>query len=105
MDAVMVAAVAALAVGTYLLRLAGTVLHDRLRLSASAQRLFPVMAVVLLTALCVTDALTESGGFAGAGRPAGVAVALVLALRRAPFAVVVVVAAAVSAVLRLLGAR
>jgi branched-subunit amino acid transport protein len=105
MATMMVAGVAALAVGTYLLRLAGTVLHDRFSLSESTQRLFPVMAVVLLTAMCVTDALTDSGGFAGVARPAGVAVALVLALRHAPFVVTVVVAAAVTAVLRLLGAR
>jgi branched-subunit amino acid transport protein len=105
MVTMMVAAVAALAVGTYLLRLAGTVLHDRFSLPESTQRLFPVMAVVLLTALCVTDALTDSDGFAGVARPAGVAVALVLALRRAPFVAVVVVAAGMTALLRLLGAH
>ena len=44
-----------------------------------------------------TGALTENGGFAGWARPTGVLVAAVLAWRRAPFVVVVVGAAAVTA--------
>ncbi|MGW7541350.1 AzlD domain-containing protein [Streptomyces sp. NPDC054770] len=60
-------------------------------------------AVVLLVALLATGALTEHGGFAGWARPAGVLVGGVLAWRKAPFVVVVVGAAAVTALLRATG--
>jgi hypothetical protein len=45
----------------------------------------------------------EGDHLAGVARPAGVLVAGVLVLRRAPFPVVVVAAAATTAVLRLVG--
>jgi len=99
----MVLAVVALSVGTYLTRLAGPLLYHRLTLPEAVVRLLPVMAAVPLTALCVTGALTEAGSFAGWARPAGVAVALVLALRRTSFAVIVVAAAGTTALLRLCG--
>jgi hypothetical protein len=54
-------------------------------------------------ALVVVAALTERHGFAGWARPAGVLVAGVLAYRRAPFPVVVLAAAATTALLRLGG--
>jgi hypothetical protein len=60
-------------------------------------------AVVLLVALSATAALTQGHEFAGWARPIGVLVAGVLAWRRAPFVVVIVVAAAVAAGLRLAG--
>ena len=63
----------------------------------------PVGAATLLAALAATAALSEAGGFAGYARPAGVLVGLLLAWRRAPFVLVVVAAAATTAVLRLLG--
>ena len=50
-----------------------------------------------------TSALTEGHGFAGWARPAGVLIAGILTLRRAPFPLIVVLAAATTAVLRLLG--
>lgn len=67
------------------------------------QRLLTVAAAVLLTALLAIDALTQGHGFAGWARPAGVLVAGVLALRRAPFPVVVIAATATTALLRLGG--
>jgi hypothetical protein len=57
----------------------------------------------MLAALVATTALTQGHGFAGLARPAGVLVAGVLAWRRAPFVVVVIAAAAVTALLRLAG--
>jgi hypothetical protein len=60
-------------------------------------------AVVLLSALVATSALLDGHDFAGAARPAGVAVGGLLAWRRAPFVVVVVAAAATTALLRLAG--
>lgn len=59
--------------------------------------------MVLLVALALTMALTEEQGFAGIARPAGVLAGGVLAWRRAPFLVVVLTAAGVTAILRLIG--
>jgi branched-subunit amino acid transport protein len=92
-----------LAVGTYALRLIGPALHGRVELPARVQELLSAGAVVLLVALLATGALTESGGFAGWARPAGVLAGGVLAWRRAPFAVVVLGAAATAGGLRVLG--
>ncbi|MGY5048516.1 AzlD domain-containing protein [Streptomyces sp. 900105755] len=93
----------ALAVGTYAFRLVGPALHGRVEIPARVRELASAGAVVLLVALLATGALTESGGFAGIARPAGVLAAGVLAWRRAPFAVVVLGAAAVTALLRAAG--
>ncbi|MFE1881755.1 MULTISPECIES: AzlD domain-containing protein [Streptomyces] len=98
-----VAMILALAVGTYAFRLVGPLLHGRVTVPARVQELASAGAIVLLVALLATGALTEGGGFAGWARPAGVLVGGVLAWRRAPFAVVVLGAAATTAVLRLAG--
>jgi len=95
--------VLALAAGTYLLRLAGPLLRDRLQLPPRAGQLISLAAVALLAAMVATQAVTDGGSFAGWARPAGVAVGAVLAWRRLPFVVVVVVAAATAAGLRMLG--
>ncbi|MEV0218481.1 AzlD domain-containing protein [Streptomyces sp. NPDC050704] len=98
-----VAAILALAVGTYAFRLVGPVLHGRVELTARVQELLAAGAVVLLVALLATGALTEGGGFAGWARPMGVLVGGMLAWRRAPFLVVVLAAAATTAGLRAAG--
>ncbi|MET9548185.1 AzlD domain-containing protein [Streptomyces sp. NPDC006627] len=97
------ACVLVLAAGTYAFRLAGPVLHGRVELPARVQELLAVGATVLLVALLATGALTQGQEFAGWARPAGVVVGGVLAWRRAPFAVVVVGAAAATGLLRLAG--
>jgi branched-subunit amino acid transport protein len=94
-----------LAVGTYAFRLVGPVLHGRVGLSGRVRELLSAAAVVLLVALLATGALTEAGGFAGWARPAGVAVAVLLAWRRAPFPMVVLGAGAATAGLRVLGVQ
>ncbi|MDT4990659.1 MAG: hypothetical protein QOE51_5062 [Actinoplanes sp.] len=99
----LIASILALGVGTYAMRLSGVLLRERLELSESVQRLLPMAAAALLAALAATAALTQSGGFAGIARPAGVAVGALLAWRRAPFVVVVVAAAVTAALLRLAG--
>ncbi|WP_129336381.1 AzlD domain-containing protein [Cellulomonas endophytica] len=99
----LVATLAALAVGTFALRVVGGLLRDRVDPSPRALRLLEVAAVTVLTALVATSALLEGGGPAGVARPAGVAVGGLLAVRRAPFVVVVLAAAATTALLRLLG--
>ncbi|GAB3133295.1 AzlD domain-containing protein [Microbispora hainanensis] len=96
-------AVLALAAGTYAVRLAGPALRHRIRLPGRLRHLLSVAATVLLIALVAASALTEGHGFAGWARPAGVLVAGILTLRKAPFPLIVVLAAATTAVLRLLG--
>jgi uncharacterized membrane protein len=96
-------AIAALAAGTYVFRLAGPVFRHRLQISGRLQRLLSVAAAVLLTALVATAALTQGHGFAGWARPAGVLVGGLLAMRRLPFPLVIIAAAATTAALRLAG--
>ena len=98
-----VAGMATLAAGTYAFRLSGQLLRARITFPPRVTRLLEAAAVILLAALVATTALTEGHGFSGFARPAGVLVAGVLAWRKAPFLVIVLAAAAVTAVLRLLG--
>jgi branched chain amino acid efflux pump len=97
-------AILLLAAGTYALRAAGPTLAGRIELSERVRWLLSVAAAVLLCALVVTSALTSGHGFAGWARPAGVLAGGLLAVRRAPFLVSVIVAVATTATLRLLGA-
>ncbi|HET6706001.1 AzlD domain-containing protein [Amycolatopsis sp.] len=96
-------ATAVLALGTFAFRFAGPALRSRVKPTPKAERLMALAAVVLLATLVAVSALTEGHGFAGIARPAGVLVAGVLAWRKAPFALVVVAAAATAALLRLAG--
>ncbi|HEX8081999.1 MAG TPA: AzlD domain-containing protein [Jatrophihabitans sp.] len=96
-------AILVLAGGTYGLRLAGPVLRNRITLSARTLWLLSIAATVLLCALVAVSSLTTGHGFAGWARPAGVLVGGLLALRRLPFLVVVLAAAATTASLRLAG--
>lgn len=93
----------ALAAGTYGFRAAGPLLRARTRVPAAVQRTLEVAALVLLAALVATTALTQGHALSGAARPLGVAFAGLLAWRRAPFLVIVLGAAAATALLRLAG--
>ncbi|MCE6998816.1 AzlD domain-containing protein [Saccharothrix sp. S26] len=97
------AAVLVLAAGTYAFRLAGPLLRDRLTLSERVKLLMSTSATVLLFALVATSSLTKGQGFAGLALPLGVLVGGVAAWRKAPFVVVVVLAAATTAGLRFVG--
>ncbi|HEY2269715.1 MAG TPA: AzlD domain-containing protein [Streptosporangiaceae bacterium] len=97
------AGMAILAAGTWAFRLSGQVLRARITFPPRATRLLEASAVLLLATLVATTALTEGHGFSGFARPAGVLVAGVLAWRKAPFLVVVLAAAVVTAGLRLAG--
>jgi branched-subunit amino acid transport protein len=99
----LIAAIVALGVGTYGMRLGGVLLRGRLELSDHVQRVLAMAAAALLAALAGTAALMAGTDFAGIARPAGVLVGGVLAWRRAPFVVVVLAAAATAALLRLAG--
>jgi branched-subunit amino acid transport protein len=104
-------AILVLAVGTYAFRLAGPLLRARLAKAHGGEAALPprltellsTAATVLLVALIATSALTDGGSFAGIALPAGVLAGGVLAWRKAPFVVVVIVAALVAAGLRVLG--
>jgi len=92
-----------LGLGTYGCRVVGPLLRDRFSLSPRVERLMVTATVVLLAALVATAAFVEGKAFAGWARPAGVLVGAVLAIRKAPFVVVVPAAAATAALLRLAG--
>lgn len=98
-----VTALIVLAVGTYAFRLAGPLLRDRITLPDRARELMQTAATVLLVALIATSALTKGGHFAGWALPAGIAVGGLAAWRKAPFVVVVLLAAGTTAGLRWLG--
>lgn len=96
-------AIAVLAAGTYAFRIAGPALRNRLELPVRLEYLLTVAAAVLLIALAASSTFTEDRAFAGWARPTGVLVAGALALRRAPFPLIVIAAATTTALLRLLG--
>lgn len=106
-----ITAILILAAGTYALRLGGPLLRARLAKAHGGEAALPprltellsTAATVLLFALIATSALTDGGSFAGIALPAGVLTGGVLAWCKAPFVVVVVVAAVVAAGLRALG--
>jgi branched-subunit amino acid transport protein len=93
-----------LAAGTYAIRATGILLRDRIVLPSWLTTLLPIAATTLLAALIATAVFTNAGHLSlGVARPAGVLVGVVLAWRRAPFAVVVIAAAVTAALLRLAG--
>jgi branched-subunit amino acid transport protein len=98
-----VLAVLALAAGTYAIRLAGPLLRDRFTLPDRARELMSIAATVLLVALIATSSLMDGRHFAGPALPIGVAVGGLAAWLRAPFVLVVILAASVTALLRLAG--
>jgi branched-subunit amino acid transport protein len=97
------AGMATLAAGTYAFRSSGQLLRAKITFPPRVTRLLEAAAVILLAALVATTALTEGHAFSGFARPAGVLIAGLLAWRKAPFLVVVLAAAAVTALLRLAG--
>jgi len=98
-----IAGILILAVGTFGFRLSGRLLKARITFPPRARKLLESAAVVLLAALVAVSALTTGHNAAGVARPAGVAVAGLLAWRKAPFLLIVLAAAATTALLRLCG--
>jgi branched-subunit amino acid transport protein len=99
------AAALALAGGTFAFRLAGPLLRARITVPPAAQDLLEAAAVVLLAALVTTSALTSGHHLAGLARPLGVLAGGTAAWRKAPFFLVVLIAAGTTALLRLLPVR
>lgn len=97
-------AIAVLAAGTYVMKAAGPLFLGGRTLPPTVQRLSTLLAATLLAALVAISTFTEGNSLNLDGPLiAGVASGAVAVRLRAPFAVVVVVAAAVAALLRLAG--
>lgn len=94
--------IAALALATAALRLAGPLALGGRPLRAGALNVAELLASALLAALVVVETFGNGRSLTVDARVAGVAVAGLLLARRAPMTVVVVCAAAVTALVRLL---
>lgn len=93
-------AVIATCVGCYLLKYAGLAAPRRILDRPAVQRFATVVPVALLAALIAVQSFGQ--GF-DAPRTAGLAAAVIALLLRAPFLVVLVVAALVTGLLRITG--
>jgi uncharacterized membrane protein len=89
------------AAGCYLLKLAGLSVPRRLLDRPGVERVAERVPVALLAALIATSTLADGRALVLDERAAGVAVAGAALLLRAPFLVVVAVATATTALLRL----
>jgi hypothetical protein len=87
--------------GCYLLKLAGMSVPRQVLDDPRVQRVAVVLPVGLLAALAAVQTFADGRHLTIDARVAGVAVALVAIWRRAPFLVVVGLAAATTALLRL----
>lgn len=94
------AAVIIASVGTYIEKIAGYVLPERLLESAPLRRLTSVMPIALLAALVAVQTFASGQSLVVDARLAGLLAAIIALIARAPFIVVVVVAAVTAAVLR-----
>ncbi|CAI1519795.1 Predicted membrane protein [Serratia fonticola] len=92
-----------LASGTFAFRFAGFLLGRSLSFSDRVQALLADSATTLLLAVAVITTLFEGQHFAGYARLCGVAVGALLAWRKTPLIVVLLAAAAVTALLRVVG--
>jgi uncharacterized membrane protein len=96
------AAILATAAGCYLLKLAGLSLPEWVLEHPVMARVSDLLPVALLAALAAVQTFSTGDSLVLDARVAGVAVAVVALLLRAPFLVVVGAAAATAALLRLL---
>lgn len=86
--------------GCYLCKLAGVVAGDRF--AAILEPVSGLLPAALFSAIVVLMTVADDGALVVDGRLAGVGVAIVAVLRRAPFVVVVALAMAVTAGIRVL---
>ena len=93
-------AVLAASLGCFLLKLLGWSVPSRWLERPGLQRAAVLLPVPLLAALIVVQALAGQGALVLDARAAGLALAAVLLLLRAPFLVVVLAAAVTAALLR-----
>lgn len=97
------AAILATAVGAYLLKLAGLSIPASVLERPLVHRVADLMPVALLAALVGVQVFGSGQSLTLDARAAGLVAAVVALLLRAPFIVVVLVAALTAALLRLLG--
>lgn len=90
-------------IGCYLLKLAGYVIPERFLQGERLRRLTAMMPIALLAALVAVQTFSVGTALVIDARLAGLAAAIVALALRAPFLVVVVVAAITAAVLRAMG--
>jgi Branched-chain amino acid transport protein (AzlD) len=95
-------AVTVASLGCYLLKLAGMSLPESLLDRRDVQRVAALLPVALLAALVVVGTFEADGELVIDARLAGVGAAIVALLLRAPFLVVIIVAAVTTALLRAL---
>ncbi|MDZ5663860.1 AzlD domain-containing protein [Nocardioides sp. S-58] len=88
--------------GCYLLKLAGMSLPERVLSHPTVERVADLIPVALLAALVAVQTFSSGDALAVDARSLGLAFAVVALLLRMPFLVVVVGAAVVAAVARLL---
>jgi branched-subunit amino acid transport protein len=89
-----------LAAGAYAFKFLGLVLIGSRRLPPALDRCLALVPAAMLSALVVQGTVSTGQDLVIDERLPGIAVAIVLAWRRAPFIVVVVAAAATTALLR-----
>lgn len=97
------AAILVTAAGCYALKLAGLSIPEQVLATPIVQRIAAFLPVALLAALVAVQTFATGSEVQVDARLAGVAAAVVALLLRAPFLVVVAVAAVVAAALRALG--
>ena len=90
-------------VGTYLLKLAGFVVPTAVLDRPMVRRVSGLLPISMLAALVVVQTFSVGSAIAIDARLAGLAVAIVALIFRAPFLVVVLLAAVTAGVLRAVG--
>ncbi len=90
------------AAGCYLLKLAGLSVPQRVLDNPRVRRIAGLLPIALLTALIVTQTFSTGHRLVIDARAAGLAAAIVAIRWRAPFLLVIMVAAATTALVRLL---
>lgn len=103
MQGSLIAGIAILAFCTYALRMSGTLLGSRREFSEETEAILGVGTTALLVAVAATSTVFNGNTVDGLARPLGVVAALIATACRVPIMGVVIIAAAVTAGLRLIG--
>lgn len=94
------ALIIALALGAYAFKFTGLVILGGRTLPAPFERCLALIPAAVISALIVKDTVTQGRDIVLDARAAGIAVAVLLAWRRAPLIVVIVAGAVVTALVR-----
>lgn len=92
--------IALLAAGAYAFKFTGLVILGGRTLPAPFERCLALIPAAVISALIVKDTVTQGREIVLDARAAGIAVAVLLASRRAPLIVVIVAGAAITALVR-----